>query len=83
MAVGVGVSDLSECYLAEFVVGHRDKNLMAHVQEVEVSPTHVGESAIMQFCDVEMGTEHGKHEKNGGDCYSKTEQTVTVLMAQN
>ena len=22
-------------------------------------------------------------EKNGGDCYSKTEQTVTVLMAQN
>lgn len=24
-----------------------------------------------------------KSEKNGGDCYSKTEQTVTVLMAQN
>ena len=22
-------------------------------------------------------------EKNGGDCYSKTVQTVTVLMAQN
>jgi hypothetical protein len=26
---------------------------------------------------------YDKDEKNGGDCYSKTEQTVTVLMAQN
>ena len=29
------------------------------------------------------GSEKNGDEKNGGDCYSKTEQTVTVLMAQN
>lgn len=30
-----------------------------------------------------LGAIKGSPEKNGGDCYSKTEQTVTVLMAQN
>ena len=30
-----------------------------------------------------MNYQQSTTEKNGGDCYSKTEQTVTVLMAQN
>ena len=35
----------------------------------------------VKFTDIDKSIQDT--EKNGGDCYSKTEQTVTVLMAQN
>ena len=40
----------------------------------------------MLFCAMRCSVSkqsNSSFEKNGGDCYSKTEQTVTVLMAQN
>ena len=40
-------------------------------------------SSIDKKINVNREINQNLAEKNGGDCYSKTEQTVTVLMAQN
>lgn len=41
------------------------------------------EKYIRNYFPVKPKKRKSNSEKNGGDCYSKTEQTVTVLMAQN